>query len=259
MKSSWNTANSYPASHEAEPLLTDNETYISAIQRASVSLYHLGFRDQRLPSATSNIGEPVLKAVLPKDNQVEFLESIDRGLKFLAQTHKKSSSRRKHYDKQGITGLHERSPLQRKVDELYPKKNHKPNPFRYGQIPHYATPSQRTKEVEKQELDDEENRRKHRKHMEMLTKQLDIIQDGVKYNYDPLTGKLIPHTDYKKSVAKLKKMATAKSMGIERPKSDAMFKGLILEKTSRHVEALRKTIQEVGFTLCSFVCAWNYC
>eukprot|EP01031_Cornospumella_fuschlensis_P043761 gene43761-53515_t len=235
MRASWNLAEYNIPGHEAEPLLTDNETYINAIQRASVSLYHLGFRDQRLHSAAgSNLSEPALKAVLPKDNQVEFLENIDRGLKFLATSHLKSNSRRKHYDKQGISGLHERSPLQRQVDELFPKKAGEPNPFRYGRTPHFATPSQRLKELQKKELEDEENRRRHRKHMQMLCKHLDIIQDGVKCNYDPLTGKLVPLPDYTKSVAKLKKMATARTLGEMRPKSAAVFTGQLLEKTSRH-------------------------
>eukprot|EP01039_Chlorochromonas_danica_P007421 gene7421-8207_t len=229
--------------HEAEELLIRNETYISAIQRASVSLYHLGFEDLSLRSSVGD--DDIMKAVIPNDNQVDFLDNIDKGLRYMTFAHLRRHHREKRLPR--LKTVNATFNLE-EARQIFPKPELKPNPFLHGQIPHYAKSTHRMQEWDEEERKCAIEKEEYQKRLNKLDKRYDIIKNGQKYVYNPMTGKLITIEE----AARLKNKKDRSKSFRAPPNPTAsldgqekmVFKGVILEKTSRYVDSLRKSIEE---------------
>lgn len=226
--------------HEAEELLTRNQTYINAIQRASVSLYHLGFTDLELRSV-SNEDLP-MKAVIPQRDQVGFLDNIDRGLQFM--TSARHSPHRSRRQRQKLSmNAREKIGLE-EAKKILPKgapRRH--DPFQYGNAPNYARKVNRLIAMEEAEKASEAARRDMQRHQHRLAEHYDILRDdGEKCGYSPLTGKLLPVEE----IARIGPKPPPVEAVYEEWKSPGVFKGDIIAKTGKYVQTLRQTIEEVS-------------
>jgi hypothetical protein len=232
--------------HEYKSILTENETYLDALQRSSIPVLQLGFEELKYKCG-HKLSRSSPKPVIPIVEQVEFLDRLDHTMKFLhyeMQDTPNKEQRRASYlsPKGGGVGVG----VTIDFAKMFPKKNKKPkkasNETTRPESPNCARPTNRMIQIEEEAKKLHEEKEKEEVHRKRIVQEYDIVEDGVKYVYN-YHGVKIP-------ADKLQKYERKEPPPPEVPKmfhdKNIVFTGAIIEKTSKYVENLRKLTELVN-------------
>jgi hypothetical protein len=239
--------------HRAEPLM-HNHTYLSSIQRHSVSLYYLGFHDLSLSSVQHSVGDSTLKPVIPKDNQIDFLDNIDKGIQYMTK-HRRRKPKYNNFFTKESQNIPLRHPSGEAKEDRPVSPTSKINPFSLGITPHYAQLGEKAAAIQQAEIEAEAERRRKEEHFHKIAQHYDLIKDGVKYSYNPLNGQLQPADEIPervRSALQRKKQFIESSIDplpsfhpMTNITEEVLYTGEIAEKASRYVKHLRESIAKV--------------
>lgn len=229
--------------HEFKSILTENQTYLDALQRSSIPVLQLGFEELKYKCG-HKLSKSSPKPIIPIAEQVEFLDRLDHTMKFLhyeMQDTKKEQRRASYLSPKGVgVGV--------TIDfaQMFPKKQKKLKKLNDELVrpesPNCARPTNRMIQIEEEAKRLHDEKEKEEKHRQKIVQEYDIVEDGVKivYNYH---GVKVP-------VEKLQKYERPQAPPPEIPKmfhdKNIVFTGAIIEKTSKYVENIRKLAELVS-------------
>lgn len=236
-------------------LLVDNKVYLQAVQHRRVTIENLGLREVQynFGSTRNTTGKRVLKAVVPSNNQVEFLQKAG-----LANSPARPSSaapkiapvekprirqKRDEHDRR-----HKKNDTKSKSAQARPKSadplsgTHLVRRASAGGTPLYTKPSQTFMGILEREREEAIARNKAKEHATKLGTNFELVdKEGVKFVYDQ-SGNKVTEDEYQKQLddAERKKKRCSEQRVIPPHKT------AIIEKTRRFVEDLRKRIESVS-------------
>lgn len=277
---------------EFQHLLLQNEIYLKALQRSSVPVYSLGFDDYTLEGSKSSIATKsldslpkyrkgpgkVLRAVVPTDSQVFFLDHIEETMKALELKQQENEKIRKKKKRAALKNS--KRPLSAtssspktlqggvEVPILLKQEKHSPGsrPLSptIAKLPSFGRPTHRMLEEIEEAKKLVEQREKEEIKKKRLSRKLSISQNGIEYVYD-YSGYRIPldhYENYKKQyhqeLMKKQRDKDEKPLDIlneiyhQYHDDNIKFTGKIVEKTSKYVEHLRHQTEQVFIFLLSF-------
>ena len=264
--------------HEFQDILIKNETYLRSIQRAGISIYNLGFEDLEFQSleqpTTPHAHSTSLRAIIPREDQADFLYMIDKSLRkagvfspkkskhALVDTnnkHKKhtkggpaSPSSRPSSAKAGMipeedegegSNSHSGGGGKAKInmkDWLPPKWEPKTTvPLNVN----CARPINRTIQEEEAKKKLQAEIAAEKKKWKKLGQRFDLVDgEGEKYCYD-YHGRKMAEDEYERRKEEQRKQEEiAKRKVYNGPK----FTGAIIEKTSKYVAQVRERVAQVS-------------
>jgi hypothetical protein len=269
-------------SHDFADVLTHNETYLRAVQRAGISIYNLGFENLEFPglerplSRSPHKGRKCLQAIVPKDGQIDFLDSINKSLikagvfvkssqhkqnknninkkkqppgrpysacaKLQAPQSSESSNDPAHEEGQGEG--------QRKLPNRGKLVTTGLKPKRWSTVPQEvsaARPVRRMLEQHEKELELAKEIEREKLKQKKIGERFDLIDaDGDKYVYD-LQGRRVKESEFEKQKQEMEetsKLIEASS----HVDNGRRFTGAIIEKTTKYVDAIRERVTWVGIS-----------
>lgn len=240
-------------------LLIDNDLYLEAVRHRRVTVENLGFQELQYNygNTRNKTGKRVLKAVIPENDQLEFLQKVglvDASALPIAENapetkpakqriRKKRDHSQEHGHKAHGKDKNAKS-KQSKATEDADETLNKTHPVRrtsVGGTPLYTKPSQAFLNILESEKEDAIFRTKLKERFTKLGTSFDIVdKEGVKYVYDQRGFKVTEesYNKYLEEVERDKRRRTAERV-VPPHKTE------IIEKTRRFVEDLRKRIESV--------------
>jgi hypothetical protein len=257
-------------------LLTQNEIYLNAVQKASISVYNLGFRP--LDSNTIHRKDGLLTAVIPRLDQAPFLDRVDASVhSYIKQKRKQDQSSRmrcsmdpssdamKHLAQfQMEHGVRadaedgEDQPPGTASKRKGKKKVLKVNPNEEIRAARPTTRMEKEKE-EKRRL--EEERKKEEEHKQKISKRFVLVEDGSEMVYDDNGNKVPLHVFEKQRSDKQKEEEQKKKRALEeqlKARKEALHQALTSQKalwmkSSTHVEKAQQLFNGKSFHIGSLV------
>ena len=240
-------------------LLIDNDLYLEAVRHRRVTVENLGFQELQYNygNTRNKTGKRVLKAVIPENDQLEFLQKVglvEASALPIAEhapetkpTKQRIRKKRDHTQEHGhkVHGKDKnaKGKQSKPIDDADETLN-KTHPVRrtsVGGTPLYTKPSQAFLNILESEKEDAIFRTKMKERFTKLGTNFEIVdKEGVKYVYDQRGFKVTEesYNKYLEEVERDKRRRTAERV-VPPHKTE------IIEKTRRFVEDLRKRIESV--------------
>jgi Fe2+ transport system protein B len=246
-------------SNEYYHLLVENEVYLRALQRQNVPVVTLGFQELQLPGGKKNkLQSPsTLKAVVPVEAQAFFLDRVEEALKYSTvrtqddeKKKSKSAATRLLSSKSGGIEINVQEILKhhvKKVDNTSYLNKVPTTPV----MPQAGRPTKRMQEEMEEAKKFARLKEKEEEKRKRLSKKMDVT-DGPQYVYD-MRGYKITTEEFEKQQKKQQEQEErAKKHEADQKEAEkaasrkSVFKGAIVEKTSRYVEGLREKAEQVS-------------
>jgi len=232
--------------HDYSSMLLENEVYLDALKRSSVPVMELGFEELKYKCG-HKLGKNSPKPIVPKSDQLEFLDRLDYTMKYLHYEPAETPNQRRssYMSPKGGAGV--------TIDfqKLFPpkKKKNRAKPLGRPESPRCARPTDRMIQIEEEMKKISEEKELEAKHRQRIVEDYDIFVDGVKYAYS-FHGCKVPADKVQPYV---KKQLPPEPPPPKFHDESAVFTGAIIEKTSRYVENLRKLTDLVSHSS-SLIC-----
>lgn len=238
----------------SQMLLVDNELYLDAVQHKSIQIGTLGLQEVRYPfnSIRNTSGKKVLRAVIPADDQREFLQKaglLDTTVPAIPEilpVHDRRTSQQRRKDRAARRKAHE----EKEKRDKSPKKQEEEDPHvvkhaarrtSIGGTPLFTKPSQTQLAIMEREREDAIWRTKQKERFVKLGENFDLVdKDGVKYVYD-YRGFKVTEEEFERQQAELERSKQRSS--VER--TILPHKSALIEKTRKFVDDMRRKVEEV--------------
>lgn len=259
-----------------QKLLLENEVYLDALRHRNIPAKSLSLQDYHISSSLEDFRYErphgkMLRAVIPIDNQIEFLNRTGvqiegLNLNTVEQPHKEGQSLT-HKEGEGSDSLHrhnkhsimtedernkrreERKHRREEKEKLSKSHNYEPKSLQnthirrksVGGTPFFMKPPKTYEEIKQREVDEAIAKNKQNEHMKRLGTNFEIVDsDGVKYVYD-YRGFKVPEQEFEAYLQKLEQDKAKKTV----KRSVSPHGTALIEKTTKFVEDLRQKIAKV--------------
>lgn len=241
-------------------LLTQNEVYLNAVQKASISVYSLGFKP--LDPNTIHRKDGLLTAVVPRLDQAPFLDRVDASVhSYIRQKRKQDQTSRmrcsmdpnsdvmKHLSNfQARNGAVNSPHDDGKSTKAKGKNKMKVVKINPNEEIRAARPTSRMEKEREERQKLEEELKKQEEHRQRIAKRFVIMKDGEEMVYDDNGNKVPLHVFEKQRAEKKKELEQKKKREedeVAKVRRDALAKALTSQrelwvKSSTHVERLRQ-------------------
>ena len=256
---------------EYHQLLLQNQIYLKALQRKSVSVYTLGFKKLNFRNSKyevpTNVENPkVFQAVVPSIAQAYYMDRVEESVQLLEQKkheeamekkRAKKSSRLTSTNPSGITiDIHA---IQEKL--LAEKEKEKASalnkPLTEPKLPSFGRPTRRILEEMEEAKKLVELREREEKKKQKLDRKFDLVENGVHYVYNKQGYKVTIEEYEKEKLEEQEQKRREEERRIQREREEmeglsptnrnTVFTGAILEKTSKYVETIRQQAEAVRY------------
>lgn len=243
-------------------LLTQNEVYLNAVQKASISVYTLGFKP--LDPNTIHRRDGLLTAVIPRLDQGTFLDRVDSSVhSYIRQKRKQDQTSRMRFSMDPNSEvmkqlaqfqLNHGVDIPEESEEISSKRNGKKSKAKKtltinpNDEIRAARPTTRMEKEREQKKKMEEEEKKREIHKEKISKRFVLMEDGVEMVYGD-NGNKVPIFVFEKQRLdkenEMKRKEKKEAEEQEKVRKDAITKALSSQKnlwmkSSSHVERVRQ-------------------
>jgi hypothetical protein len=246
-------------SNEYYHLLVENEVYLRALQRQNVPVVTLGFQELHLPGERKNkLHSPsTLKAVVPIEAQAFFLDRVEETLKYSTvrtqndeKKKSKSAATRLLSSKSGGIEINVQEIINQHVKKVN-NASYLNKPSTAPVMPQAGRPTKRMQEeMEEAKKFARMKEKEEEKRKKLYNRRFDAT-DGPQYVYDMRGYKItaeeleIQQKKQREAEEREQKREADQKEAEKLASRKSVFKGAIVEKTSKYVEGLREKAEQV--------------